>query len=112
MNFFIRYQLHLYFSSNQFLGEVLSSQIEEDIRKKVVRLYRIMCPLSQMPHLRPRGTFTTLTPDRLDSVKAGLAWCRAMVEVIMYPKRSSTRRGTPFYPGAPAAQSDRCRKQA
>ena len=33
-----------------------------------------------------------------------------MVEAILYPNRSSTRRDTPN-PGAPAALSDRCREQ-
>ena len=72
---------------------------------------RIFRPVSQIPYLRHRGKFTARTSDRVDNFTAGLARCRAAIEAIMYPKRSSTRRDTP-YPGAPAAQSDRCRKKA
>ena len=41
---------------------------------------------------------------------AVLAWCRAIMEAIVYPKRPSSRRDT-SYPRAPAEYSDRCRKQ-
>ena len=49
-----------------------------------------------------------MSADRLDCLTAGLTWCWAMIEVIMYPKRSNIRRDTPFR-DEPAAQSDRCR---
>ena len=38
--------------------------------------------------------FAARTPGRLDAVTASLAWCRATIEAIIYPKRSSTRRDT------------------
>ena len=40
MGFFIRYIWQFCFSPNQFLGEVLSSQIEESPENKVVNLCR------------------------------------------------------------------------
>ena len=58
--------------------------------------------VSQIPFFRHHGTFTTLTPDRLAAVTASLARFGATNQTVIYPKRSSTRRDTP-YPGAPAA---------
>ena len=52
--------------------------------------------MSQIPYLRHRGTFTTPTPARLDAVTAALAWFKVIIEVILYPKRSCTRRATPY----------------
>ena len=61
-------------------------------------------PVSQIPYLRHRVVFAVRTSDRLDAVTAGLVWCRAMIEAVMYPKRSSTRRDTyTWYPPVPAA---------
>ena len=55
-----------------------------------------MTPVSQTPYLRHRGTFTAHTPDHPETVTAALACCRAVIEAMMYPKRPSTRRDTPY----------------
>ena len=64
--------------------------------------------VSRIRYLRHRGKFAAHTPDRLDAATAVWAWCRAIIEAILYPKKSCIRRDTPF-PRAPAEHSDRCR---
>ena len=49
-------------------------------------------PMSQIRYLRHISMFAARNPDRLDAVTASLAWCRASIEAIVYPKLSSTRR--------------------
>ena len=52
-------------------------------------------PVSQIPYLRHRGTFTAHVPDRPDAATAGMTLCRAIIEAILCPKRPITRRDTP-----------------
>ena len=65
--------------------------------------------VSQIPFLQNRRTFATQTPDRLNAVTAASACRKANIKAIVYPKRFSTRRDTP-YPGALAEYSNRCPK--
>lgn len=61
------------------------------------------------PYLRHRATCAAHAPDRPATATAVLAWCRAIIEAVMYPKRSITR-GDTGYLCEPAEYSDWCRK--
>ena len=50
----------------------------------------IAFPLS--PVLRHRSNFAAQPPHRPSATSAVLAWCMAIIEAVVYPKRSSTRR--------------------
>ena len=58
--------------------------------------------------LRHCDTFAAHALDRPGTTRVVLAWCRAINEAIMNPRRPSTRRDA-WYPRAPTEYSDRCR---
>ena len=69
------------------LDEIHRILVHRQIFKPMSQITLCTTRVSQIPYLQHRRTLTTLTPDRLDSVTAGLAWCTAMIEAVMYPKR-------------------------
>ena len=69
-------------------------------RRRKLRYLRHRCRKYVIYDTAARSRQTPVWPDAASAV---LAWCRAIIiEAILYPKQSRTRRDTP-YPGAPVA---------
>ena len=52
-------------------------------------------PVSKVPHLGHRGTFTPHMPDRPHAVTARISWCRGILEAILLSLNPSCTRNGP-----------------